>query len=184
MTWLEDDAEQETRIPVLDISSMVPDSTSSTLLILTKSHGTWLFHFLRDPPDTFIGNISAHLQPSKQRERAWQETRTDHAEDLTFNLFSSFAQVKQAYASAARRLLGIGERQRRPRSPRNDCRPLKNPWIVEKELQFPPSKRLATPVSPLIWKSFHESDGSIPHYEALLQLIHQSVWIYVRIRTI
>lgn len=97
-------------------------------------------------------------------------------EDPGFALLAGFAKVKRLYAGVASRLLGTAAdtRPRRARSPLP-----RNPWIAERTVAYPPSRRTQTRVTGLIWRSFHEPDGRVGSEPALRQLLHQSVRLCV-----
>lgn len=102
------------------------------------------------------------------------DTRPAELDDIGFNLLNTFSKVTKFYSNTASRILGLNSYELRPRSKSPRLFP-KNPWITERALDLPPSRRIPTQLSSLIWRSFLEDNGTIPQPEALRQLIHQSV---------
>lgn len=174
----EDESESPRRIPIDDGLSVVPDEDSGTLLLLLPgSMGVcWLFHFLSDgSPEAFAlqaGLLLGHGERHHREQiRAESPISVPAGEtDLAFSVLAGFAKVKQAYG----RMLGFGRPQSRP--VRKTTGTPRNPWIREDAIpKLPPSRRIPSPISPLIWRSFHESDGSLVDPDNLQQLIHCSV---------
>lgn len=175
VVWEEPDSGEEHRIDLANISSMIPDEGSSTLLILTKGQGTWLFHFLSGSPMVFLDKVQVKLQaPSDTGSFTHHQLPSQSSfDDPGFAILNTFAKVKQFYARTTCKVLGMEQKER---PARKTTGPPKNPWIVEPKYNFPPPRRLRTKVTRLIWKSFHEPDGSlIDRYDALHQLLYQSV---------
>lgn len=180
LVW--EDGDKSNRINLDDVQKMISDEDSSTLLLLTRQSGTWLFHFLSGSPESFL----AKMQKIGQRkdisldrvESDGAEDEVSFQEDPGFRILSSFAKVKRFYTRTACKVLGMqGEEKTRKRG--DSERPPKNPWIADRQLELPPSRRLKTPVSKLIWASFHEKDGSLINDNgALRQLLHLSVLFF------
>lgn len=177
-----DETEPPRRIPLNEGLLVVPDEDSSTLLLLLpESKGVcWLFHFLAGgSPEAFARQATSCKDKPDNETLAHEQFKDTHARpqssDLAFNVFAGFAKVKQTYG----RLLGFGRPKARP--PRQSTGIPRNPWIREDAIpKLPPSRRIPTPISPLIWKSFHEEDGCLVdqdnvNQDNLLQLIHCSV---------
>lgn len=179
LIW-ESEAVEPCRISINSIAAYLPDDKSGTLLISTiEPRNTWLFHFLRDSPEYFISEIYRvipHLSSEKgEANKNSHSPAPRQLDDVGFNLLNSFSKVTKFYSSTASKLLGISRAERRPRSTSNEGKKiLKNPWIVERKYQLPRSNRLATGISPLIWKSFLEHDGKITDFEALTNLVYHA----------
>jgi hypothetical protein len=180
LVW--EQGETSNRIDLTEVQTVIPDEDSSTLLLLTRQTGTWLFHFLSGSPEAFlckiqkIGGKEAVLERAEESGR--EEDQVSFQEDPGFKILNSFAKVKRFYTRTACKVLGIQMEEKTRKRLDSECPrpPPKNPWIAERQLTFPPSRRLKTRVSKLIWTSFHEKDGSlISDNGALRQLLHHSV---------
>ncbi len=175
--YWEDDSGNEIEIHLPEIVQLIPDTSSSTLLILTKTSGTFLFHFLNDDPLKFVSEFRPFMKSGNVNsiiiQSSSQQAKSSLGEDPGFTILSSFAKVKQAYFGAASKLLGLETSKSRPK--RNIASPPpRNPWLVDRSIDLPSPLRLKSPISMLIWNSFHEADGKITQVTALKELIHQS----------
>jgi hypothetical protein len=113
-----------TRIPSDNITHVVSDITSSTLLITLREpineQTTILFH----PVDNNVFSIQL-----LECIEAYQQAHQPDMDDAVFGIFDTFSKVSRFYYNTARSLLGAEDISRRPRSPRDAH---VNPWIVER----------------------------------------------------
>lgn len=116
-----------TKIPSGNITHVVSDITSSTLLITLREpineQATILFHPIEN--DVFAIQLLECIE-------SYQQASQPDMDDAVFGIFDTFSKVSRFYYNTARSLLGAEDTSRRPRSPRDTH---VNPWIVERVIR-------------------------------------------------
>ena len=95
-------------------------------------------------------------------------------EHLVGDMLDVFARVKTVYADAAKRIASAitgAEPQRPARRPSTQR---VNPLIAAKQVNLPDRLCTGRPITPAVWRSFHDADGRITSPAALRTLIHRN----------
>ena len=125
------------RIDARNIASVVADVPSATMLITLREpvdgQTSLLFHPI-DAPD-FSNALQPFIVPAAQSASSSQEA----IDETLFATLSGFSRVTTFYNNVARSIVGAEDTSRRPRSTSPSA--TVNPWIVDRPLDLPPSRR-------------------------------------------
>lgn len=141
ISWSSDDAKEVVVIPIDDISKVLGDDASDTLVLTRRRDGAiYLFNNLSDQASALMNRIqetqvevnSTDSRPStpipEAEDASWWNTQ-----DIGTTVLDSFARVTHFYGHTAKRLLGLAQTKRPERDPSDG--PVLNPWIQRKVSQ-------------------------------------------------
>ena len=170
-----------------EISSIVCDAISLTLLISRTDEDALVLSFRDDDPATFISRLGDFVEKTADdgfcRVYKVRELTLVQSNPIEETVFDAFAKVANVYVSFAKKLIGGDDGEERAGASNR-----RNPWIVPKTLQLAPPIYTGKHVNVLIWKSSHTREGSVSNEELIRRLIHQGgvdegirrhVWLYL-----
>lgn len=137
--WSGYDDKEVVVIPIDDISKVLGDDASDTLVLTRRSDSSiYLFNNLSGQAKALMSRIQEtqaegisvdpRPNPPIPEDASWWNTQ-----DIGTTVLDSFARVAHFYGQTAKRLVGMAQTKRPERDPADG--PVLNPWIQRKVLQ-------------------------------------------------